>query len=152
MPQPAQQQAVLDADYWSVSAPPPRPLADSDAGSQVLLGTKTHQTMVVGSWLSPPRQHGNIAMARVDDTTARIHDFVTRKFPLALAREIGVDDSLLDGGIIDSMGTLDVIQFLEADFGIEVTDEDLVADHFDSVARMARLVRSKNTSSGVGAL
>ena len=87
-------------------------------------------------------------MAQLDDTTARIHEFVTRTFPLAKKQNIGVDDSLLDSGIIDSMGTLEVVQFLEDDLGIEVSDDEMVADHFDSIASIARLVESKNATGG----
>lgn len=90
-------------------------------------------------------------MKQLDDTTARIHDWVRSTFPLARERAIGVDDSLLDGGIIDSMGTLEVVQFLEDDFGIVVEDEEMVADHFDSVGNIARFVASKCPSGDLEA-
>ncbi|QDV44016.1 D-alanine--poly(phosphoribitol) ligase subunit 2 [Stieleria neptunia] len=82
-------------------------------------------------------------MTQLDRTYSQISEFVSRAFPLAKQREIGPDDSLFDNGIIDSMGTLEVIQFLEDEFGIEVSDEEMVDDHFESINRIARLVNSK---------
>ena len=87
-------------------------------------------------------------MKQLDDTTARIHEWMTKTFPLAQKRELGIDDSLLDSGIIDSMGTLEVVQFLEDDFGIVVSDDEMVADHFDSIQSISKFVASK-TSDGV---
>lgn len=82
-------------------------------------------------------------MAAIDDTTVRIRDFVTQNFPLARRGEIGLHDSLLDDGIIDSMGTLEVVEFLEREFEIEVSDDEMVDDHFESIAKIAELVVSK---------
>ncbi len=90
-------------------------------------------------------------MTQLDDKTAKIHDFITRTFPLAQQRQIGIDDSLLDSGIIDSMGTLELVQFLEDDLGIEVSEEDMVADHFESIATIATLVASKTAAGGAEA-
>ena len=86
-------------------------------------------------------------MTQLDETTVRVHQWVNQAFPLAAQRDIGVDDSLLDGGIIDSMGVLEVVQFLEDEYGIEVTDEEMVADHFDSIDNIARFVDSKTDAS-----
>ena len=89
------------------------------------------------------RKITDIQMTQLDHTSLRISEFVSRVFPLAKQREIGPDDSLFDNGIIDSMGTLEVIQFLEDEFGIEVSDDEMVDDHFESINRIARLVNAK---------
>jgi acyl carrier protein len=83
-------------------------------------------------------------MTQLDETTVRIHKWVNHAFPAAAQRGVGVADSLLDGGIIDSMGVLEVVQFLEDEFGIAVTDDEMVDDHFDSIQTIARYVESKN--------
>lgn len=70
-----------------------------------------------------------------------------RTFPSAQERQLGQHDSLLDNGIIDSLGTLEVVQFLEDEFGVEVTDDEMVADHFDSVHSIAQFVESKQSRS-----
>lgn len=50
------------------------------------------------------------------------------------------DASLLDQGVIDSTGVLEVALFLETEFGIEVKASELLPDNFDSVDNMVRFV------------
>jgi acyl carrier protein len=51
--------------------------------------------------------------------------------------------SLLEEGIVDSTGVLELVMFVEETFGIAVGDEEIVPENFDSVERLARYVRSK---------
>ena len=51
------------------------------------------------------------------------------------------DASFLENGIIDSMNVMELIMFVEETFGVEVADEDIVPDNFDSVASIAAYVR-----------
>ena len=72
-----------------------------------------------------------------------IRAFVRDQFPLAAQRDLGDEDSLLESGAVDSLGVLDLVGFLEERFGVHVEDEDVVGEHFESVAAMARFVESK---------
>jgi acyl carrier protein len=62
---------------------------------------------------------------------------------------LGDHDSLLGTGIIDSMGVMELIVFVESEFGLSVADAEVTKDNFDSVATIARFVESK--SAGVEA-
>jgi len=53
------------------------------------------------------------------------------------------DASFVEEGIIDSMNVMELILFVEEDFGIEVADEEIVPDNFNSVRRMADYIRCK---------
>ena len=53
------------------------------------------------------------------------------------------DASFLDKGIVDSMNVLELVSFVEKQFGIVVEDQDLIPDNFDSVSRLADYVRGK---------
>ena len=86
-------------------------------------------------------------MTQLDETTTRVQQWVNINFPLAAKRNLSPGESLLDGGIIDSMGVLEVVQFLEDEYGIEVTDDEMVDDHFDSIDSIARFVDSKTPAS-----
>jgi|SwirhisoilCB1_FD_contig_31_2934364_length_1304_multi_3_in_0_out_0_2 acyl carrier protein len=55
------------------------------------------------------------------------------------------DDSFLQNGVIDSTGILEVQQFVEEEFGIEVSDEDIIPENFDSVEQLARYVSRKTS-------
>ena len=82
-------------------------------------------------------------MTTNNDVCRRIREFVFRQFPLAGKRGIGDDDSLLDNGIIDSLGVLDVVAFFEREFEVEISEDELLTDHFESVRIMAEFVETK---------
>ncbi len=87
-------------------------------------------------------------MPSVQQTTqaeSLVRDFIFQKFPLARQRDVSNDDSLLEGGLIDSLGLLDVVMFLESQFEITLEDDDMVSDHFDSIASISRLVEERLT-------
>lgn len=56
------------------------------------------------------------------------------------------DDSLLDNGIIDSTGVLELIGFLEQQFQITVDDLELVPENLDSVNRLTDFIQRKQQS------
>jgi acyl carrier protein len=53
------------------------------------------------------------------------------------------EDSLQERGIVDSTGVLELVCHLQEKYAIEVTDEELVPDNLDSVARVAAFVERK---------
>jgi len=53
------------------------------------------------------------------------------------------DDSLLEKGIIDSTGVLELVEWLEDDFGLEIDDDDLIPENLDSVNNLAAFISSK---------
>ena len=71
---------------------------------------------------------------RVQD---RVRQFIKDTF---LVDEVGDDDSFLTNGIIDSLGVMQLVTFIESEYGVGVADTDLVPENFDSVARVAAYV------------
>ncbi|MCK4606114.1 MAG: acyl carrier protein [candidate division Zixibacteria bacterium] len=57
--------------------------------------------------------------------------------------ELTDSGSLLDLGIIDSTGVLELVGFLEEKFEISVEDDDLVPDNLDSIDNLVRFVDAK---------
>ncbi|MET0028130.1 MAG: acyl carrier protein [Candidatus Thiodiazotropha sp.] len=53
------------------------------------------------------------------------------------------NDSFLDKGILDSTGILEVIYFLEDEFGIKVEDTEMVPENLDSVNNIVAFVGKK---------
>lgn len=53
------------------------------------------------------------------------------------------DESFLDKGIIDSTGILEVISFLEEQFGIKVEDSEMMPENLDSVNNIVKFVSAK---------
>ena len=52
--------------------------------------------------------------------------------------------SFLEEGIVDSMGIMELVMFVDETFGINVEDEELVPDNFDSVSKLAAYIRHKS--------
>ncbi len=57
--------------------------------------------------------------------------------------DVDEDVSLLDTGIMDSLGVLQLVSFVEETFSIQVEDVDVVPDNFDSVRSLATYTRRK---------
>lgn len=74
----------------------------------------------------------------------RIKQVIIRTLSLEVdAEEIDDEDALFGGGLgLNSMATIEIIVGLEEEFGIEVPDEDLRVELFDSVQTMADYVRT----------
>ena len=77
----------------------------------------------------------------------RIHSFLLEKFPLARKAGIGKDTALLEKGILDSLGILDVVSFLEAEFSMVVSDDELVPDNFQTLGTLSAFVLKKTGKS-----
>lgn len=52
-------------------------------------------------------------------------------------------DSLIDSGIIDSLGIMKLIGFLEDKISIQITDDELIPENFSTVDAIASLVQKK---------
>lgn len=76
-------------------------------------------------------------------TAIRIRQFLRQHFPSARHHALGEEDHLLSNGILDSLGVLDLVAYLEQEFGIAVTDDDLVPEHFETLKRVAAFVEER---------
>lgn len=57
---------------------------------------------------------------------------------------LGNDDSFLNKGIIDSTGILELIFFIEENFGIKVEDEEMIPENLDSITNVVKFISSKS--------
>ena len=53
------------------------------------------------------------------------------------------EDSFLDTGIIDSTGIVELIYFLEEEFGVAVEDNEMIPENLDSVMKVMKFVKTK---------
>ncbi len=73
----------------------------------------------------------------------RVRRFIVENFYVSDPSEVGDDVSLINTGLVDSTGMLEVIAFLETEFGIRIADQEMVPENLDSVARIAAFVERK---------
>ena len=77
-------------------------------------------------------------------TSAKIRQFIADNFLFREDRaSVGDDESLLDAGLIDSTGVLELVAYLEGEFGIQMADADIVPDNLDSIAKITGFVEGK---------
>jgi acyl carrier protein len=57
--------------------------------------------------------------------------------------------SLIETGIIDSTGVLELVAFLESTFGVTVGDEEMLPENLDSIARVAAFVCRKGIETPI---
>ncbi|HQK20703.1 MAG TPA: acyl carrier protein, partial [Polyangiaceae bacterium] len=67
------------------------------------------------------------------DTADRVRQFIKDNFYAASASDLTDDASLLDLGIVDSTGILEVVAFLEDEFQITVDDAEMLPENLDSI-------------------
>jgi acyl carrier protein len=77
----------------------------------------------------------------------QVKDFIIKHFPLARNRNLHNDDPLLENGILDSLGVLDLVTYLEKEFGISISDEDLVPENFQTIGHIAAFVQGKSKAN-----
>ncbi len=80
----------------------------------------------------------------MEEIVGAIHHLILNKF---LANEnpeeLTLETPLITGGILDSISTLKLINFLENQFDITIEAHEAGIDHLDSIERIARLVALK---------
>ncbi|RLJ15817.1 acyl carrier protein [bacterium endosymbiont of Escarpia laminata] len=54
------------------------------------------------------------------------------------------DNSFLETGILDSNGVMEIIFFLEDEYGVSISQEEMIPENLDSVSRIVQFVESKN--------
>lgn len=78
------------------------------------------------------------------DIKNRIRAFLSRFFRGHNLRD---DEDIFSLGFVNSMFAMQLVQFVETEFGVEVESDDLVLDNFRSINAIARLVESKQSTA-----
>ncbi len=85
---------------------------------------------------------------RSESIHEQLRRFIMNTFPSARKRNVAVDDPLLEQGIIDSLGVLELVRYVESEFRVEVSDEDLFPENFETIAALTGFIQRKLTSAG----
>ena len=76
---------------------------------------------------------------------AEIREFIKANF--MVATEFDGDDSFLQQGIIDSLGVLDLMGFIERTYGFKPETKDIVPENFDTLNQLANFVQRNSGKS-----
>jgi acyl carrier protein len=91
--------------------------------------------------------------SRMSDTSieARLRGYIVSNFLLAPGAEPMRDASLLNEGIIDSTGYLELFSWLKDEFGIRVEPDEMGTENFETVANIAAYIERKLAAQGASA-
>ena len=82
-------------------------------------------------------------MATLESCKSTIREYVYEHFPAARDKAIGDEDPLLELGIVDSLGVLDIVAHLESEFDVTITDDELEVEDFRSIQSLAAFMQRK---------
>ena len=83
------------------------------------------------------------------DVRSDIREFIVDNFLFREDRESVSDtESLLENGLMDSTGVLELVAFLESDIGIEIQDNEIVPENFDSIENISNYANAKLSKNG----
>jgi acyl carrier protein len=80
-------------------------------------------------------------MTSPSELTDSVRQFVHETFPAS--RKAGDGDSLLESGLVDSLGILEIVTFLETRLGLTLADDDVVVENFASIDAIARFAAAR---------
>lgn len=78
----------------------------------------------------------------MDSTEQLIEEYIAQEFLHNKPRSV-LEGNLVENGVIDSLGIMTLIEYVEKQFGARIKPEDVVVENFESVAAIARLVRER---------
>jgi acyl carrier protein len=71
------------------------------------------------------------------NTSDILMEYIQQNLLKGRVTNLGKDDDLLDSGILNSLGILQLVAFIDERFGFQVPDEDVVYENFNSVQAIA---------------
>jgi acyl carrier protein len=81
------------------------------------------------------------------DEAGEIRKFIIENFLFSKSdAALSDSQSLIESGILDSTGVIELIMFVEETFRIEVGEEDMIPDNFDSIDRIVEFVRRSRSN------
>jgi acyl carrier protein len=80
-----------------------------------------------------------------------LRNFLSENFAVDGSDAIGVQESLIGSGIVDSTGLLELVSFVENTYALEVPDQDLLPDNFETIERIVTYVSSRLTPANAAA-
>jgi acyl carrier protein len=87
----------------------------------------------------------------MDETTLKVKQFIVDEFmPDVPVEELDADFDLLTGGVVDSLGLLKVVAWLETEFDIIVDDSELGPESFRTAAAISAFIQQSRETSNAG--
>ncbi len=79
----------------------------------------------------------------MSDVKTKIKEFIIENFLFGEGDDLQDDTSFLEEGIIDSTGILELVDFIEEEFSVQVDDEELIPENLDSINNVTSYLDKK---------
>ena len=76
----------------------------------------------------------------------RVKQFIIENFYVSDAAALTDDASLISTGVVDSTGMLEVITFLESEYGVTIEDKEMTPENLETIGRIAKFVTQKRAA------
>jgi acyl carrier protein len=73
----------------------------------------------------------------------QLKQFLLKNLQFVEDETLDDDASFLETGVVDSTGVMELVAFVQTEFGVPVEQSEIVVENFDSVRKLARFVRRK---------
>ncbi|MGC9323258.1 MAG: acyl carrier protein [Desulfomonilia bacterium] len=81
------------------------------------------------------------------DMKATIEAFIKENFIMGRSEAtVNPDESLIESGIMDSTGVLELVEFLEATFSIQIEDEELIPENLETINNIITFLKTKGVA------
>jgi acyl carrier protein len=83
----------------------------------------------------------------MSEYSAKVKEFImTEVNPDLQLQKLDDDESLTDSGIVDSLGVLRILAFLDESFGIDLSSEEIKPENFRTVRSICELIETRKPS------
>jgi acyl carrier protein len=79
----------------------------------------------------------------MNDLKKQVSAFIVDNFLFGQDNGLAENASLLDHGIVDSTGIMELVAYLEKTYGITVADDELLPENLDSIDTIASFIERK---------
>ncbi|MBA3930892.1 acyl carrier protein [Pseudoxanthomonas japonensis] len=84
----------------------------------------------------------------MESMESRVREFISTNFPVDAGEELATHQNLLDAGVVDSIGVLTIVTWIEETFEVTVDDEDVLPENLGSIAGIVAYVERKQREAG----
>jgi len=78
-----------------------------------------------------------------------LQKYITETLLLGKKASVGINESLINSGALDSLTLLELIAYVEKQFDIEVRESEMVPENFQTIAAITALIDRKRNSGSV---
>ncbi len=85
-------------------------------------------------------------MSQFESINQIVRDFIIKNFAYGLNNSVHLkdDESLMDAGIIDSTGVIEIISFIESEFNIYISMDEVLPENIHSINSISEFIKAKS--------